>query len=126
VYSRACLSRTVVIVVALLFTAASANAVAREFRVADTQSENYPTIEALRFMGRLTAERSGGRNQIRVFHSRQKALEQRSRSQAEGVGATIVTGLNRKPFEAAMAGIYGKAQRDPAVAELISRIRKVE
>jgi hypothetical protein len=32
VYSRACLSRTVVIVAALLLTAASANAVAREFR----------------------------------------------------------------------------------------------
>jgi hypothetical protein len=38
----------------------------------------------------------------------------------------IVTDVDRKPFEAAMAGIYAKAQQDPAVVELIARIRKVE
>jgi hypothetical protein len=37
-----------------------------------------------------------------------------------------VTDFDRKPFEDAMAGIYAKAQRDPAAAELIERIRKVE
>jgi len=55
-----------------------------------------------------------------------KDLEQRSRRQAEAARATIVTDLDRKPFEAAMAGIYAKAQRDPAAAQLIERIRKVE
>ncbi|MBV8927009.1 MAG: TRAP transporter substrate-binding protein, partial [Bradyrhizobium sp.] len=34
--------------------------------------------------------------------------------------------FDRKPFEAAMAGIYEKTQRDPAAARLIERIRKVE
>jgi hypothetical protein len=38
----------------------------------------------------------------------------------------IVTDFDRKPFEAAMAGIYQKAQRDPVAAQLIERIRKVE
>src|SRR5664279_3853261 len=55
-----------------------------------------------------------------------KDLEQRSRRQAEAAGVTIVTDLDRKPLEAAMAGIYAKAQRDPAAAQLIERIRKVE
>jgi TRAP-type C4-dicarboxylate transport system substrate-binding protein len=55
-----------------------------------------------------------------------KDLEERSRRQAEAAGVTIVTDFDCKPFEAAMAGIYAKAQRDPAVADLIERIRKVE
>ena len=38
----------------------------------------------------------------------------------------IVTDIDRKPFEAAMAGIYARVQSDPAAAELIERIRKVE
>src|SRR5713101_1365410 len=313
VYSRADLSRTIAPVVALFLAAVWTSAVAREFRAADAQNEYYPTVQALRYMGRMVAERSGGRHQIRVFHSRQlgeeketieqtragaidlnrtngalignfvparnvldgpigneilnsfqpygfvglafydsgarsiynsvrpvrsiadikglrlrvqqselmsdtikalgaepielpygqvltalstvlidgaennwpsfvtsghykyagyytltehsmspevlvmshkaweslsaedrtifreaairsshfmhdkwKDLEQQSRRQAEAEGVTIVTDFDRKPFEAAMAGIYQKAQRDPAVAELIERIRKVE
>jgi hypothetical protein len=39
---------------------------------------------------------------------------------------TIVTNIDRKPFEAAMAGIYANARRDPAAAQLIEPIRKVE
>ena len=75
VSSRADLQRTVTIVAALSLTAASTSVVAREFRAADTQTEDYPTVQALRFMGRLIAERSGGRDQIRVFHSRQLGEE---------------------------------------------------
>src|SRR6202521_3073039 len=75
VYSRADLSRTVAIVVALFLTAASTIAVAREFRVADPQSEECPTVQALRYMGRLIDERSSGCHQIRVFHSRQLGEE---------------------------------------------------
>ena len=62
-------------VVALFLTAVSTNAVAREFRAADTQSEDYPTVQALRYMGGLIAESSGGRHQIRVLHSRQLGEE---------------------------------------------------
>lgn len=146
-YSRADLSRTVAVVAVLFLTAIPASAVAREFRAADAQNENYPTVQALNYMGRLIAERSGGRYQIRMFHSRElssedrkifrgaaiqssrfmgekwSALEGESRQQAKAAG---VTDIDRKPFEAAMAEIYAKAQRDPAAAELIERIRKVE
>jgi tripartite ATP-independent transporter DctP family solute receptor len=55
-----------------------------------------------------------------------KDLEEQSRERAKAVGVTIVTDFDRKPFEAAMAAIYAKAQRDPAAAELIQRIRQVE
>jgi TRAP-type C4-dicarboxylate transport system substrate-binding protein len=186
VYSRADLSRTGALVVALLLTAVSTSAVAREFRAADTQSEDYPTVQALRYMGSLIAEQSGGRHQIRLFHSRQLGEEKQTieRTRAGAIdlnrtngalietfmpamnvlampflfrsiehlqkvpdgpigsaipdsfepygfiglaaGVTIVTGFDRKPFEAAMAGIYAKAERDPATAELIERIRKVK
>jgi len=55
-----------------------------------------------------------------------RELEQQSRQQAEAAKITLVTDFDRKPFEAAMAEVYAKAQRDPATAELIARIRKVQ
>src|SRR3954449_5255964 len=67
--------RTLTIVAALSLAAVSTIALAREFRAADTQAEDYPTVQALRFMGRMIAERSGGRDQIRVFHARQLGEE---------------------------------------------------
>jgi tripartite ATP-independent transporter DctP family solute receptor len=75
VCTRAGLSRTVTMFAALLLTAVTTNAPAREFRAADTQSEDYPTVQALRFMGRLIEEKTSGRLQIRVFHSRQLGEE---------------------------------------------------
>jgi tripartite ATP-independent transporter DctP family solute receptor len=75
VFNRATISRVATIVIALSLAAVSTNAAAREFRAADTQSEDYPTVQALRYMGRLVAEQSGGRHQIRVFHSRQLGEE---------------------------------------------------
>ena len=75
VYSRADLSRTAALVVALSLAAVSTSAVARVFRAADTQSEDYPTVQALHYMSRVIAERSGGRHQIQVFHSRQLGEE---------------------------------------------------
>jgi tripartite ATP-independent transporter DctP family solute receptor len=72
---RADLPRTLTLVVALLLTLAPTSVFTREFRAADTQNEDYPTVQALRFMGHLVAERSGGRLQIRVFHSRQLGEE---------------------------------------------------
>jgi tripartite ATP-independent transporter DctP family solute receptor len=62
----------------------------------------------------------------RFMREKWKDLEERSRRQAQAAGVTITTDFDRKPFEAAMAGIYAKAERDPATAELIERIRKVE
>ncbi|WP_298886697.1 TRAP transporter substrate-binding protein [uncultured Bradyrhizobium sp.] len=72
---RAELSRTGVIFVALLLAICATGAAAREFRAADTQAEDYPTVQALRYMGALISERTGGRHEIKVFHSRQLGEE---------------------------------------------------
>ncbi|MGY4173890.1 TRAP transporter substrate-binding protein [Bradyrhizobium sp. USDA 4529] len=60
------------------------------------------------------------------MRERWRDLEERSRQQAELAGVKIVTDIDRKPFEAAMAGIYARAERDPAISALIERIRNME
>jgi TRAP-type C4-dicarboxylate transport system substrate-binding protein len=172
VYSRASLSRTAATVVALLLTA-TASAAAREFRAADTQNEDYPTVEAPRYMGRMIAERSGGRHEIRVFHSSQLGEEKETIEQTRAgpvglafydsgarsiynrvrpvrsvadIGAlrlrvqqseamsdmirTVGADSVELPYGQVLTGLatrlIAKAQRDPAAAQLIERIRKVE
>jgi tripartite ATP-independent transporter DctP family solute receptor len=80
VLNRAERLRTGVIFVAFLLAMvatgmAATSAIAREFRAADTQAADYPTVQALSYMGALVAERTGGRHEIRVFHSRQLGEE---------------------------------------------------
>jgi tripartite ATP-independent transporter DctP family solute receptor len=69
------------LVVALCLTVAATGADARELRATDTQNEDYPTVQALRFMGRVISERSNGRHQIKVFHSRQLGEEKETLEQ---------------------------------------------
>jgi len=90
---RADLPRTFALAVVLLLTAASASVFAREFRAADTQNEDYPTVQALRYMGHLIEERSAGRLQIRVFHSRQLGEEKETIEQTR-VGAIDLNRTN--------------------------------
>ncbi len=71
---------------ALLAGLQSTAARAREFRAADIQEENYPTVQALRYMDQLVTERTGGRHRIRVFHSRQLGEESQTIEQTR-VGA---------------------------------------
>jgi TRAP-type C4-dicarboxylate transport system substrate-binding protein len=158
VYSRASLSRTAATVVALVLTA-TAGAVVREFRVADTQNEDYPTVQALRYMGHMIAERSGGRHEIRVFHSSQLGEEK------ETIEQTRAGAIDLNRTNVALLGTFMPAMnvlaapftlrsvehpqkvpavpigneildsfepygfvglRNPAAAQLIERIRKVE
>jgi hypothetical protein len=108
VYSRAELSRTGAIVVAPFLTANSTSAAAREFRAADTRSEDYPTAPA---------------SQVLVM-SRKAWQSLTAEDRKIFRDAAILS--DRNPFEAVMAGIRATAQRDPAAAQLIERIRKVE
>ncbi len=78
---------------ALLVAVAPALAGAREFRAADTQEDGYPTVRALQLMGQLIAERTKGRHQIRVFHSRQLGEERETIEQTR-VGAIDVNRTN--------------------------------
>jgi tripartite ATP-independent transporter DctP family solute receptor len=93
VYRRAHLSRTITLVVALFATVAAMSAFAREFRAADTQNEDYPTVQALLYMGSMVAQRSGGRHQIKVFHSRQLGEEKETLEQTR-VGAIDLNRTN--------------------------------
>jgi tripartite ATP-independent transporter DctP family solute receptor len=90
---RANFPRTFTLVVALFWTVATTGAFAREFRAADTQSNDYPTVQALRYMGHLIEERSGGGLQIRVFHSRQLGEEKETIEQTR-VGAIDLNRTN--------------------------------
>ncbi len=86
---------------AIALTAVSAAlvgpAVAREFRAADTQAEDYPTVQALRYMGQLVAERSHGEYMIRVFHSNQLGEEKETIEQTR-VGAIDLNRTNVAPI----------------------------
>jgi tripartite ATP-independent transporter DctP family solute receptor len=78
---------------ALLALAGSHGAAAREFRAADIQEEGYPTVEALFFMDQLLADRTGGRQRIRVFHSRQLGEESQTIEQTRA-GAIDLDRIN--------------------------------
>jgi tripartite ATP-independent transporter DctP family solute receptor len=76
-----------------LLTGVPTGACAREFRAADIQDENYPTVQALRFLDQLVTERTGGRHRIRVFHSRQLGEESQTIEQTR-VGAIDMNRIN--------------------------------
>jgi tripartite ATP-independent transporter DctP family solute receptor len=81
----------------LALAAMAAPSVAREFRAADTQSEDYPTVQALNYMGKLIAERTNGRHQIKVFHSRQLGEEKETIAQTRA-GAIDLNRTNVAPL----------------------------
>ena len=119
-YNRAGLSRTAVMVVGLLLAAVTTSAWAREFRAADTQSEDYPTVEALRYMGRLIAERSGDRHQIRVFHSRQLGEEK------ETIEQTRVGAIDLNRTNVALIGAFVPATNVLAMPSLFRSIEHMQ
>jgi tripartite ATP-independent transporter DctP family solute receptor len=120
VYSRADISRIVAVVVALFLTAGSTSAAAREFRAADTQSEDYPTVQALRFMGRIIAERSNNRFQLRVFHSRQLGEEK------ETIEQTRVGAIDLNRTNVALIGSFVPAMNVLAMPFLFRSIEHLE
>src|SRR5476649_38443 len=100
--------------------AVSTNAVAREFRVADTQNEDYPTVQALQYMGRLVAEKTGGRHQIRVFHSRQLGEEK------ETIEQTRVGAIDLNRTNVALIGTFVPAMNVLAMPFLFRSIEHLE
>jgi tripartite ATP-independent transporter DctP family solute receptor len=119
-YSRAGVWRTAILLVGLLLMAVTPGAWAREFRAADTQSEDYPTVEALRYMGRLIAERSAGRHQIRVFHSRQLGEEK------ETIEQTRAGAIDLNRTNVALIGAFVPAMNVLAMPFLFRSIEHME
>ncbi len=80
-----------------LLIATSAIANAREFRVADTQAADYPTVQALQLMARIIEERTAGRHRLRIFHSRQLGEEKETIEQTR-IGAIDINRTNVAPI----------------------------
>jgi hypothetical protein len=116
VFSRAGLSRTVTLVVALSLTAVSTGAVARAFGAADTNSAGAIDLDrgnaATVGSEILVSFEPWGWAGLAFYDSGAKSW------------VRSISGSVR--FEAAMAGIHAQAQRDATMARLIERIRKVE
>lgn len=70
---------------------------ARAFRAADTQSEDYPTVQALRFLDGRVQERTAGRHRLDVFHSRQLGEEKETVEQTQA-GAIDLNRTNAAPL----------------------------
>ncbi len=70
---------------------------AREFRAADTQAADYPTVRAVMKMSELIEARTGGRHRIRVFHTRQLGEEKETIEQTR-VGAIDINRTNVGPL----------------------------
>ena len=80
-----------------LLTAMPAVTPAREFRVADTQLADYPTVQALQYMAQIIEERSAGRHRLHVFHSRQLGEEKETIEQTR-IGAIDLNRTNVAPI----------------------------
>ena len=134
VYSRANLSRMVALVGALFLTAASTSVVARVFGSAATQNKDYPTVQALRFTDSAVVERGE--------QSRAGAID-RNRTNVALIGNFVLAKnvlampflfrssehlqkLTNGPIGNEILNSFDPYQRDPATAEPIERIRKVE
>jgi tripartite ATP-independent transporter DctP family solute receptor len=70
---------------------------ARSFRAADTQAEDYPTVQALVFMDKLIQERTNGRHRLQIFHSRQLGEEKETIEQTRA-GAIDLNRVNVAPL----------------------------
>ena len=120
VYNRAGLWRIAVLVVLLSEAAVATGAVAREFRAADTQSADYPTVQALDYMGGVIAERTGGRDQIRVFHSRQLGEEK------ETIEQTRAGAIDLNRTNAALIGSFVPAMNVLAMPFLFHSVEHLQ
>lgn len=112
VYSRACLSRTVALVVALSLMAVSTGGVARAFDAAEPNSAGAIDLD------RSNGATIGSEIPVSLEPWRSAGLAFRDS------GAMAISG--NVGFKAAMARIHAGAAHDPAAARLIEPIRKVE
>ncbi|MBP2297601.1 TRAP transporter substrate-binding protein [Azospirillum picis] len=75
----------------------SAPADARDFRSADIHPTDYPTVEAVRYVGKLVAERSNGRLGVKVFPNGALGTEKDTIEQLK-IGALEMMRINVAPL----------------------------
>ncbi|MCE2932329.1 MAG: TRAP transporter substrate-binding protein DctP, partial [Hyphomicrobiales bacterium] len=78
----------------LLASPASAQTMLRS---TDIHPTDYPTVEAVRFMGQLLDQRTNGRLKINVFHSAQLGNEKDTIEQTR-FGVSDINRINMAPF----------------------------
>lgn len=91
------IARVLALAIAGALALGSTVAPARTFRAADTQAQDYPTVQALLLMDRIVRERTGGRHRIDVFHSRQLGEEKETIEQTRA-GAIDINRVNAAPL----------------------------
>lgn len=93
--------RTLLAGAAALAVSATASSSARAqsvtLRAADIHPTDYPTVEAVRHLGKLLEERSQGRIKINVFHSAQLGQEKDTIDQTR-FGVIDINRINMAPF----------------------------
>jgi tripartite ATP-independent transporter DctP family solute receptor len=72
---------------------------AKSFRAADIQAEDYPTVQAIKFMNERLLERTNGRHRIVLFHSRQLGEEEATIAQTRA-GAIDIDRVSIGPLAA--------------------------
>lgn len=83
--------------VAIIATAASLNAAERTLRSSDTHPDGYPTVEAVKQMGKLLEEKTGGKLGVEVFHSAQLGQEKDTIEQTQ-FGVIDLNRVSLGPF----------------------------
>jgi len=81
----------------LLSLGAAHAAEKRDFRSADTHLPDYPTVQAMQYMGKILSERTQGRLSITVFHSRQLGEETDTIHMSQA-GAVDLLRISMSPF----------------------------
>ncbi|MCZ8262063.1 MAG: TRAP transporter substrate-binding protein [Beijerinckiaceae bacterium] len=76
---------------------AGAAAQAQTLRSTDIHPDGYPTVEAVKFMGKLLEQRTNGRIKINVFHSAQLGQEKDTIEQTR-FGVLDMNRINMAPF----------------------------
>jgi tripartite ATP-independent transporter DctP family solute receptor len=82
---------------ALALSALAAQAADLVLRSSDTHPDGYPTVEAVKYMGQLIEERTGGRIGVEVFHSAQLGEEKDTIEQTR-FGVIDLNRISMAPF----------------------------
>lgn len=91
-------SRTPRLLAALIAAAALSSAHAAEFRSADIHnSDDYPTVAAVKYMSQLLEQKSGGKHKIKVFNKGALGNEKETIDQVK-IGALEMSRVNISPM----------------------------
>ena len=81
----------------LLSTALSATAAEMVLRSSDTHPDGYPTVEAVKYMGKVLEEKTKGRLKIQMYHSAQLGQEKDTIEQTQ-LGVIDLNRVSLGPF----------------------------